>query len=249
MDSIRIKNLRSLEDTGEISLCPITILVGKNSSGKSTFLRTFPLLRQSFETRIRGPILWNGQYVDFGDFKDAVYKSDHDKRIEFEFKFVIDNNAFRNFLMPSYYCEFIFGNQVDEIRRGEIAFSMPLQVAIQIAYDKSTGEVYSCKYSLDFFDNKVVIQALSNGSISKFVVNEKDFTNILNNYKLINSTGVLPTLHRVISSTQNVKDLDDEEMGSLLLNKKIKSLINGKTSPSTINKLISGFGLGRCARR
>ena len=34
MDSIRIKNLRSIVDSGDIQLSRINILLGKNSSGK-----------------------------------------------------------------------------------------------------------------------------------------------------------------------------------------------------------------------
>lgn len=75
MDSIRIKNLRSLKDTDLVALKPINVLVGMNSSGKSTFLRTFPLLRQSIERRTRGPLLWNGDYADFESFETSVHKS------------------------------------------------------------------------------------------------------------------------------------------------------------------------------
>lgn len=39
MRGIRLKNFRSFEDTGWIELRPITVLVGANSSGKSSFLR------------------------------------------------------------------------------------------------------------------------------------------------------------------------------------------------------------------
>ncbi len=60
MEAIRIQNLRSLKDTGLIELKPITLLLGRNSSGKSTFLRTFPLLRQAYETATSGGIIWNG---------------------------------------------------------------------------------------------------------------------------------------------------------------------------------------------
>lgn len=55
MKSIEIKNMRCLKDTGIIELPPITILVGENSSGKSTFLRSFPLLKQSFRKRKMAP--------------------------------------------------------------------------------------------------------------------------------------------------------------------------------------------------
>ena len=75
MNTIRIQNLRNLVDTGDIKLAPLTILLGQNSSGKSSFLRTFPLLKQSAVTDTQGPILWVGNengYVDFGSFDEAV---------------------------------------------------------------------------------------------------------------------------------------------------------------------------------
>jgi AAA15 family ATPase/GTPase len=67
---LRIKNFRSLADTKDIDIKPITILIGKNSSGKSSFLRTFPMLKQSTEERTKSPILLYGNYVDFGSYKD-----------------------------------------------------------------------------------------------------------------------------------------------------------------------------------
>ncbi|WP_214760608.1 AAA family ATPase [Exiguobacterium sp. s146] len=90
MESIRVKNLRSLEDTGDVSLAPLVVLLGKNSSGKSTFLRTFPLLKQSIMTPITEPILWySDKSVDFGDFETSInkYKKLSNEPISFDFKF------------------------------------------------------------------------------------------------------------------------------------------------------------------
>lgn len=89
LESIRIKNVRSLKDTGRVSLPRITLLVGENSSGKSTFLRTFPLIKQSICKRTDGPLLWAGDvddYVDFGSFSETV-TNDNSDTIEFEFAF------------------------------------------------------------------------------------------------------------------------------------------------------------------
>ena len=72
MQSIQIENLRSLEDTGRVELKPITLLVGANSSGKSTFLRTFPMLKQGLKYKTQGPILWYGPEVDFGNFETCL---------------------------------------------------------------------------------------------------------------------------------------------------------------------------------
>lgn len=53
MNNIRLINFRNIADSGEIELKPLTILVGKNGSGKSSFLRLFPLLQQSMEVAKR----------------------------------------------------------------------------------------------------------------------------------------------------------------------------------------------------
>lgn len=53
--SYSVKNLRRLTSTPPIEIRPITILLGRNSVGKSTFLRSFPLLRQSVETKSSAP--------------------------------------------------------------------------------------------------------------------------------------------------------------------------------------------------
>lgn len=76
ISAIRIQNLRSLKNTGFIRLKPVNILVGANSSGKSTFLRAFLLLAQSVTKRLRGPIAWfDDALVDFGDFETSKNKN------------------------------------------------------------------------------------------------------------------------------------------------------------------------------
>lgn len=80
--SVRIKNLRSLADTGWLQIKPITLLLGANSSGKSTFLRSFPLFTQSVNKALRGPISWfDDSLVDFGDYETAKnrYANEGDK--------------------------------------------------------------------------------------------------------------------------------------------------------------------------
>lgn len=72
MDKLRLRNYRCFDDTGDIELKPITLLLGANSSGKSSFIKFFPLLQQSLETRVDGLFLWDGQYVDFKNFKNTV---------------------------------------------------------------------------------------------------------------------------------------------------------------------------------
>ncbi|WP_332405533.1 AAA family ATPase [Vibrio metschnikovii] len=90
LTSIRVRNFRSFsnsEHNSFVDIKPLTILLGKNSSGKSSFLRTFPLLRQSVERETKGPILWFGSYVDFGAFSVVKNNDVDDENIHFDFVF------------------------------------------------------------------------------------------------------------------------------------------------------------------
>lgn len=92
MDKIRARNLRSFSHSSEqpyIDVKPITVFVGKNSCGKSSLLRTLPLLRQSFESRTSGPILWYGRYVDYGAFSEAKNNKSECEEIFLDYKFDI----------------------------------------------------------------------------------------------------------------------------------------------------------------
>lgn len=72
MDTIRIKNFRSFVDTGEIAINKVNVLLGKNSSGKSSFLNLFPMFKESARNELRSPFMWfsEGLY-DFGSYKNA----------------------------------------------------------------------------------------------------------------------------------------------------------------------------------
>lgn len=83
MKKLQLKNFRCLKDTGEIDIKPLTFLVGANSSGKSSFLKFFPLLRQSARVRKRGVFLWNYHDVDLRDFKNSVREGKDSISIKF----------------------------------------------------------------------------------------------------------------------------------------------------------------------
>lgn len=86
--SIGIENLRRLKSVKpNVRLAPITVLLGKNSVGKSTFARVFPLLRQSAERRKRSPVLWFGDLVDFGSIGRAVSEGETDISFMFDVEF------------------------------------------------------------------------------------------------------------------------------------------------------------------
>ena len=72
MDNLRLKNFRCFSDTGKVRLAPLTFLLGRNSTGKSSLLRVLPLLKQTVEKYINGAFLWYGESVDLGNFKNVL---------------------------------------------------------------------------------------------------------------------------------------------------------------------------------
>lgn len=84
MDSVRFFNYRCFLDSGTINIAPINVLVGANSSGKSSFLKFFPLLQQSVGRRLNGVFSWLGDNVDFKDFSNTV--RDGESYMMFEYR-------------------------------------------------------------------------------------------------------------------------------------------------------------------
>lgn len=54
MEKLRFRNYRCFEDTGGVEIKPVTVLIGANSSGKSSFLEFFPLMKQSVGEMVNG---------------------------------------------------------------------------------------------------------------------------------------------------------------------------------------------------
>ena len=115
INKLRIQNLRSIKDSFDIELKPIMILVGANSSGKSTFLRSFPLFSQSVDKKLRGPIAWfDTSFVDYGDYKTAKNRySSEQEGIIFSYEMSnVDVSIRRNFY-PN--VEILNNNELKEV--------------------------------------------------------------------------------------------------------------------------------------
>ncbi len=130
MEKIRVENYKSIEDSGWIDLKPITVAVGRNSAGKSSLIRLLPLLKQTIEKRIAEPILWYGDYVDFGDYSNAVCNLHSDKPIKIHLQVKKSNHP-----IP--------------IRRYKLVDDAIIEVCL------SVREQYIDYISLSFFDQKI----------------------------------------------------------------------------------------------
>lgn len=81
---VRWKNYKCFNDTGWISLKPITIFIGPNNAGKSALLSPLLLLSQTLSsTDTRTPLVTKGELVDAGGFGDMVRGADQKRLIYF----------------------------------------------------------------------------------------------------------------------------------------------------------------------
>ncbi len=69
--SIRLQQFKCFADSGEIPLAPLTVIFGRNNSGKSSILQSLLLLRQTLDSPeygprldLRGPLYAAGTYAD-----------------------------------------------------------------------------------------------------------------------------------------------------------------------------------------
>lgn len=96
--AFRVQQFMGFADSGWIELQPITLLFGRNSSGKSALIRALLLLRQSLDSGSSSEALLfaRDDGYDFGDYTELV--RDHDVANDFSFwfkmRFQRDDNAF-----------------------------------------------------------------------------------------------------------------------------------------------------------
>jgi AAA15 family ATPase/GTPase len=192
MDSIRIKNLRCLVDTGEIPIKPLTILVGANSTGKSTFLRVFPLLRQSVEAKTSSPILWyaghNG-YVDFGTIKGAIRASE--KSVSFGYKFE-----------PTGILSSRFNTHLGFIKK--ILKDLTIEIEL-ISNKENESQTKISTLIIDFNERHAVLGFDHFGKVIRFDINERSFMNKLGALE-IKPTNLFRFIPIIFDQTDNFRE-------------------------------------------
>jgi predicted ATPase len=230
MDAIRIENLRCLADTDFVELKPITVLLGENSSGKSTFLRTFPLLRQSVESQTQGPLLWYGRFVDFGSFDDALNKAAEKREMSFHFKFRLLKNP-ANLSTPI----------SPMIYRGLRIYLENLEIAItlKIAENSKQAVPHTEECSLAFAENRIKIKFDSEQKVTGLFVNSNDFSEFTDIFYCSPSAGLIPYLREI-----PVKLRDDNNSFRELLFAEVEKQVPRNISKDKIRKMAYSFGIG-----
>ena len=91
LSGIELQNFKSYVEKQEIKFSDLSILLGANSSGKSTAMQAILVIKQTMECNSPDEqLLLSGKYVTLGDFDDVVY--DHDKS-SFSYKIILNETS------------------------------------------------------------------------------------------------------------------------------------------------------------
>ena len=223
MITFKVSNLRSLVNTPEIEIKPITILLGSNSSGKSTFLRTLPLLKQSLIRRKRSPLLWFGDLVDFGSFDEALYSGNTDPVIKLGFRFPYSEGRETN--EEEFYYD-------DEFRPlGSYIADIFAEISIREHKPEKRGYVSEVSLSVNRED-RVTINADPNGSVSKIIYNDIEIGETKGLFLSMSGQALVPQLNRfeerVITKSDGTKE-------------PVRFFANGGAFAGKLTQLLSGY--------
>jgi len=182
---IGVRNLRGFYGLAKIDIKPITILVGKNSSGKSTFARLFPLIRQSVEVSTKGAMLWFGQFVDFGSFTNSISKGSNTEEMILEFDIDLNQRG-DDGLLPTRRAgsnRYLFADDAQVI------------ATVYLKYDQKNNKTYTSKLELIIFDNFVSVAYDSYGWLTELVINGEEVKHRENIKGFSGSGRIIPTFN------------------------------------------------------
>jgi AAA ATPase domain len=238
MESIRVCNLRCLADSTTIELKPITLLVGANSSGKSSFLRLFPLLKQSHEIRTLGGLVLNEGDVNFGFFNEAVYRDADPQELTIEFGFTLKEGLFQGAIVN----KFLTGTQ--DIN---CALTYAKRTKDQ-RYPRLKGVLFHLA-GPDGPPDEIEFLVDEDGKIAQFKVNDFDGTDQVANLRVQVGRGIVPILVLTVSLEESANPSFDERAPAKhpfdeRLYKESYWLFHGNTSVETCLATLHSIPIG-----
>ena len=128
-ESIRVRNFRSVEDSGVLRLADLNIIVGPNNSGKSSCL-LYPILmiKNTLEdTDETNTIVTTRPNLDLGSYLDLIHTHDSERALGLDFALrpaVLRKSPYRLFR-----------------EEAELVFSESLSYSTEFIYDRSSNQV------------------------------------------------------------------------------------------------------------
>lgn len=137
---ITFKNYKVFNSEQTLELAPITILIGKNSSGKSALAKLPTLISVSLNGILEEPFSWENDGVILGnDYSDLNYEKDTTG--EFEFRLELKDNRFLHIVI-------LFGNHSLIVRSWNYnnEFKAQYHIKEKLYSINDSPRLYDCKF-------------------------------------------------------------------------------------------------------
>jgi hypothetical protein len=93
-ESLRVKNFRSIKDSGEIRLSDLNVFVGPNNSGKSSILYALMMIKMTLESKDEDmALITSTPELDLGSYLDLIRDGSIERRLML--KFALNTPSYR----------------------------------------------------------------------------------------------------------------------------------------------------------
>lgn len=222
MKFIKLQNFRSLTNTNDIEIKPITLLLGQNSSGKSTFARSFALLKQGTSVRARGPFLWVGELVDFGGVSETVSSFALERKLSLTYKFDLPES-------------------IGILRKNLGRSTGYVEIAVSISELETSAKTdVSFEYSIDIDKDNFSFTLTREGDISSFFINGINYTELMTHISAKHWKGPIPTFasKSTTDALKKIEDKDSPDDFESTLRALVNSRMHGRTGEQKRDNLI-----------
>lgn len=140
--SISFENYKAFQEKQTLELRPVTILIGKNSSGKSSVAKLFTLLENSLSQKISEPLLVKNEGVELGaEFIDLVFGK-IPSPINFELNFKDGRSIYASIIQEKLKYELT----ILEWKYTDSQKSLLLKYSPEHGYQDAHGSAYKCEF-------------------------------------------------------------------------------------------------------
>lgn len=192
MDTFRLNNMKSFVDSGNVEIKPITIFIGKNSSGKSSLVRFPIVLKQTIEESI-SPLLFYGKHIDYGNYEDIIFNHKEEENVSFSLTINLKDIIGISETMP-FALNFDREDQFKNLIGCENgAISVSIEVGRQLTNKRFLGDLEVKKFTLKINDKELLLIKRGNSKYETYLKGEyKDqldvgFTGFIPHFDMIQS--------------------------------------------------------------
>ena len=142
--SVSFENYKAFSEKQTMQLKPITILIGKNSSGKSSIAKLFTLLENSLNGDIDEPLRLKNNGVELGESLDNLFFGNTTAAISLNFNILFENNV--QIEVSLFKKADGYGLDIIEWKYKDNRQEFDLELIAEGYFDSISNKLYECEF-------------------------------------------------------------------------------------------------------